>query len=105
MNLGHAEGLSVVAGVHREHLGDGEVGIDAALLQDDADALAHLRPTVRRVDAEHRHLARITCAVALEDLDRRGLSGPVRTEDGDALALFDGEADIANRVRIAVRLA
>ena len=105
MTSGHAEGVPVVAGVHREHFGDGEVRIDSALLQDDAETLAHLGSAVRRIHTEDRDGTRIACAVALEDLDRRGLAGAVRAEHGDALALFDGEADTANRMHVAVRLA
>jgi hypothetical protein len=38
------------------------------------------------IEAEHRDLAGITRAVALEDLDRRRLAGAIGSEDGEDLA-------------------
>ena len=96
--------MPVVAGVHGEHLGHGEVRIDAALLQHDSDVLPILAATARRVDSEDADCAGITGAVSLEDLDCRGLAGSVRTQHGQAFALFDREADAADGVHIAIRL-
>ena len=42
-HVGDGERVTVVAGVHGQHLGHREVGIDAAFLQHDADALAIAR--------------------------------------------------------------
>ena len=101
-HVGDCEGMAVVAGVHREHLGDREVRLDAALLQHDADALTQFGAAVRGVHAEHRDVARIARAVALEDLDRRGLASTVGAEHSNTLALVDREADAVHRMHLAV---
>ncbi len=55
-------------------------------LQDDADAGLPLGGRPGRVVPEHRHVAAVPAAVALEDLDRRRLAGPVRPEQREHLA-------------------
>ena len=83
----HADGLT-----HRVHR------IELALLEHEPDPLA---PCARRpsgIDAEHRHLAGGTGAVALEDLDRGGLARAVRAEQPEDLALADFEIDPLHRL-------
>ena len=76
-----SRGCSVVAGEHAVRLGDGEVRPELRVLQDDADPLAE---TARRARAGSKPSTSTSppsrCAVALEDLDRRGLAGAVRPE-------------------------
>ncbi len=68
-----------------------------------------LRPqrvaVLRRVEAQHAHGAGIGPAVALEDLDGRGLAGAVGPEQAEQLtaAHLEGHAgeDLAGAVRLA----
>ncbi len=87
------------------HLAHGQRRRQLRRLQHDADPLAQRRAAVLRVDAEHRHVAAVARAVALEDLDRRRLAGAVRAEQAEHLALLDGEADPRDRLDVAVALA
>ena len=96
---------AVVAGVEAERLAHGQVGIEAAALQDDADPLAPGAAAVLRVLAQHRDLPAAALAVALEDLDRRRLAGPVGAEEGKDLARPHLEVDAANRLELAIALA
>ena len=97
--------MLVVAGEHRVRLRDRERWAELRLLQHDADALAERGDGTRRVEAEDVHLAAVARAVALEDLDRRRLAGAVRAEQAEDLALPDLEADAAQGLLLAVRLA
>ena len=81
-----------------------EVRPELRLLQHDADALPELAAGALRIVAEHRHLARVARAVALEDLDGRRLPGAVRAEQPEDLALLDLEVDALDRCERAVRL-
>ena len=95
----------VEAGVHLEHLARGEIRVEAARLQHDADARPELRAAVGRIEAEHADVAAVALAVPLEDLDRRRLARAVRSEDRQHFALGDAEAEVANGGDTAVRLA
>src|SRR5438874_2717511 len=95
----------VIAGERRMRLPDGEVGPQLRLLEHDADPLAEVAPRTPGIVPEHRHLARVAAAVALEDLDRRRLAGAVRPEQPEHLALLDVEVDAAHGLERAVRLA
>src|SRR5439155_12751152 len=85
--------LVIVPGEEREALAHGEVFVHRGRLENDADPSAPVARRLRRVRAEHRHRARVAATVALEDLDRRRLSGAVRPEQREDLALADLEAD------------
>ena len=100
-----SRGLVVVAGEHLVHLADGQRGGQVGRLEHDPDPLAQRRAAVLRIDAEHRHVAAVAGAVALEDLDRRRLAGAVRPEQAEHLALLDGEADAGDGIDLAVALA
>ena len=95
----------VVAPVHGEDLGHGQLGLGGGLLQDDADALAQRPLAVLGVVAEHAHLAGAARAVALEDLGRGGLARAVGAEEAEDLPGGDGEGDVAHRLHVAVGLA
>src|SRR5665213_1748915 len=53
---------------------------------------------------EHRHLAGVTCAVALEDLDGGGLAGAVGSEERQDLAALHFEVDPTECHEVAVGL-
>ena len=95
----------VVAGEQRDVLVDGQVRVHRRRLEHDADPLAPVAAGALRVDAEDGDAAAVALAVALEDLDRRRLAGAVRAEQAEDLALLDLEADAANGLDLAVRLA
>ena len=95
----------VPAGVHLEHLADGEVLLQARVLQHDPHALAHRALAVGGVVAEHRDLAGVAQPVALEDLDGGRLAGAVGAEEAEHLAGGDVEADAAHRLDAVVGLA
>jgi hypothetical protein len=73
-------------------------------LQHDADARPPVEPAVARVHAEHEGLAARAVAVALQDLDRGRLAGPVRTEQAERLALLEVERDAVQGGRASVLL-
>jgi hypothetical protein len=92
----------VVAAVHLQQLGDGEVGLDSALLEHDADPLAQLPGAGGRVDPEHPDLARTRGPVALEDLHHGRLTRAVGPEQAEHLAAHDLQAHAAHRLDLAV---
>jgi hypothetical protein len=67
-------------------------------LEDDPDAGPPLLGRVDRIDTEHGNVARRSRPEALEDLDRRGFPGSVRTEERDDLSPSDGETDLVEDV-------
>ena len=86
----------VVGGEEPQVLEHGQVREEVAALRHDAEATA---PGVRRargILAEHRHVAGVALAVALEDLDRGRLAGAVRAEQAEHLAGGDREGDAAD---------
>ncbi len=85
-HLVHLAAPDVVAAVHLDQLGHGQVALHAALLQDDAHLLAQLAGARGRVEAEHPSLAAGPGPVALEDLDGGGLARPVGAEQAEDLA-------------------
>ena len=98
-------GLRVVPGEHPVYLTHRQRRRHVRRLQDDPDPLAQRRAAMLGVDAEHRHVAAVAGAVPLENLDRRRLTGAVRPEQAEHLALLDGEADAADGFDLAVALA
>ena len=71
-------------------------------LEDHAGAGPPVLVGVRRVLAEHRHLAGGADPEALQDLDRGGLARAVRPEQADHLAGADVEVDTGEHVVVAV---
>lgn len=67
--------------------------------------LAQLTGTVRGVEAEHAHAARVARAVPLEDLGRGRLPRSVRPEQAEDLTDRHREAHTTKRLEVAVRLA
>ena len=106
-DLGHAQGRRVVAGVAGDGLAHGQVRLDRDVLQDQPGPLAQLASTgpIAWVKAEHFDRAAIAGPESLQDLQRGGLAGPVRPEQGDDLALLDAKADVAHGLHRAVALA
>ena len=97
--------VRVVAGVHGEDLGDGQVTVDPRGLQHDTDVRLQRLAFVARVVPEHRHLALVPMAEALQDLDRRRLAGAVRPQQREDLAPGDLEVHPVDRLQGPVRLA
>ena len=98
-----ARGVAVVAGVERRAISrtvryGGRGGSSAARSR---SARATRAPATLRVLAEHADLAAAALAVALEDLDRRRLAGPVGAEEGEDLAGIDLEVDAAHRLEVS----
>ena len=85
-------------------LADRQPRPELGLLQDDADPLPERPLRAARVEAEHRHLARVALPVALQDLDGRRLAGSVRPQQAEDLARGDLEVDPTNRLDAVVRL-
>ena len=94
----------IQARVHHHRLTNGQIRLDASRLEDDPDPRPKARALRRRVAAENLHFARVTRAVALEDLDRRRLPGTVRTQQRKDLADRDLEINPAHRLNRPVRL-
>ena len=96
---------AVIAAVHLDQLRDRQVVLHAALLEHDSDALVELALGVRRVHAQHSHVAVAAFAVALEDLDDRCLARPVWSQQTEHLTPRDLEANPAHSLHLAIRLA
>ena len=75
------------------------------MLEDDAHSLTEHSLAPPGIEAEHRDLAGVPRAVALEDLDRGRLAGAVRAEQAEDLALLDPEGDPPHRIVVTVGLA
>ena len=75
------------------------------VLEHDAHPLAERALAAPGVEAEHRDVAGVARAVALEDLDGRRLARAVRAEQAEDLALLDREGDPADGLLVAVGLA
>ena len=83
----------VEAGEVPDQLGDGQLAGLAGRLQDDADPRPPGSARLGRVVTEHRDLAGVAAAEALEDLHGGGLAGPVGTEQREDLARLDVQVD------------
>ncbi len=92
-HLVHRPGGGIEARPLGHRLGHGQVGVDGALLEDDA----HLGPQAPRtalgIHPEHADRAGVALAVPLQDLDRGGLARPVGPEQGEHLTPADLEVD------------
>jgi hypothetical protein len=100
----HAAGGGVEAREVLDRLAHGQVRVGAAALEHDADPAAQLGRAQGRVVAEHRDLAAVAVAVALEDLDGGRLARPVGPEQAVDLAAADRERQAADGLVGAVGL-
>jgi len=103
----HLVGISggrVVAGEVRDHLPHGQLGVLRRCLEDDADPGAPLAASLVRVDPQHRHLAGVLAAVALEDLHRRRLACAVGAEQREDLTGVNVQIDPVDRGEAAIAL-
>ena len=87
-----------VAGEEAVRLADGQERAQLRLLQDDPHPLSEPSRRLAGIEAEHRGVAAVAPAVALEDLDGRRLARAVRPEEPEDLALGDVEAHTAERL-------
>ena len=95
----------VVGSEQPQQLERAQARVEPTRLQHHADLRAEVLAVAHRVEAEDAHRARVGSAVALEDLDRRGLAGAVRSEQPEDLARADTEVERIDRARRSVRLA
>ena len=86
----------VEAGEQRKRLAHREQRVELARLQHETEPIAPRARRRRGIDAEHGDVAAGPRAVALEDLDRRGLARAVRPEKAEHLAGRDLEVDAAH---------
>ena len=92
----------VVARVELDDLGHGQLGLDARLLQDDAEPPAPGRARRLRVLAQDADLAGGPRAEPLQVLDRGRLAGAVGAEHREHLAGAHGEVDAVDGHDVAV---
>src|SRR5690606_4715360 len=83
-------------------LGHREVGEEAALLQHDAELRTVRTAIAVGVEAQHPRRTGVRCAETLEDLERRGLTGPVGAEKREQLPLPDVEGHAAYGFEVTV---
>ena len=88
---------------HQVLLG-GQPIVQRRVLEDDADAPAHLVRRRRDVQPRQPRASRRRLQQRAEDLDGRRLAGAVRPEEPEDLAGADGEPDPAHRLHLTVRL-
>ena len=101
MRLGRL-GRLVVGREEAQQLERPQAGVEPARLQHHADLRAEAAAVAHRVEAEHAHRAGVGPAVALEDLDRRGLARAVGAEQPEHLAGADLEVE-RRRPRASIR--
>src|SRR5205823_12593007 len=87
-----------------ERLERSHSGVEAAFLQHHADLRVQAPAVADRIQPEDPHRAAVGHAVALENLDRRGLPGPVRPEKSEHFAAPDRQAEPVDGVLAAVAL-
>src|SRR6266511_4300317 len=104
-HLGGVARVRVVAAEQRDDLLDAQLAVDAGGLEHDADPFAEGPLAALRVEAEHLDLAGGAAPVALQDLHRGRLAGPVGAEQGEALALGHLEVDPGDRLDLPIGLA
>ena len=98
-------GPAVVPGEHGDGLADRVDGVELAVLQDETDAVLPRPVGVGGVGAQHADRATVAVAVALEDLDGRGLAGTVGAEQAEDLATTNVQRRAADGLEGAVALA
>src|SRR6185503_340778 len=103
--LVHGSWRLVVAAVQLERLPNGELGLQVAVLKDDADPLPPGAPGIGRIGIEDADLPGARLPVALEDLHRGRLARSVRPQEGEDLPRGHLEVDAAHRFQLAVGLA
>ena len=93
-----------VAAIDRQVLADGQLGVQGVLLRDDAEASPDLRSVHRRVHAHHLERPVGDRGGAADHPHRRGLAGPVRSEEAEGFAGGDVEVDAVDRGELAEAL-
>ena len=95
----------VVIAVHADYFADREVRVDAARLQNDAQALAKVGAAVGWIDPEHSDVARTALPEPFEDLDRGRLARAVGPEQRHHFSLRNREIDATHRFDVVVAFA
>jgi hypothetical protein len=88
-----------------ERLPDLDAVGERRLLELAADAPSELLAVRARVQTQHADRAGIGRTQALEDLDRRGLAGAVRSDDAKDLVPLDAERQVIDGDDVTVGLA
>jgi hypothetical protein len=70
--------------------------INAGGLQHDTEPAPERLPLSFGVEPQHQDLTRVAPTVSLQDLDGRRLAGPVRTEQGEDVAVLDPQVYAGN---------
>src|SRR4051812_28763203 len=96
--------MRVVAAEEVQGLAHRQIGLDAGLLQHDADALLEGALQALRIEAKNADVTRRALAVALEYLNRGRLAGAVGAEQGEDLTARHVEVDAADGLALAVAL-
>jgi hypothetical protein len=100
----HRHRFAVWAPLRRNGFGHRELVFDPALLQDYPDPVEPGRLPVNRITPQDLYLPAIGASEPLDHLDRRGLPGAVRPQDGDDLPLRDLERDAVDSLDGSVGL-
>src|SRR5580704_1740024 len=95
----------VIASIELDELDDREHRRHGRFLKHQPHPLPEVAPARLWVDPEHGHGARVPLPVALEDFNRGGLAGTVRSQKAEDLSLLHREAHSADRLNRAVGLA
>jgi len=103
----YAEDFRTYAGLGLRHhrLSIEWARIEPAEGEHDPEAVAPPARPLGRILPEDDHVSAVAGPEALQDLDRRGLAGPVRTEEREDLAVANLEVDPSNRFAPPVGLA
>ena len=91
--------------MHPQHLGDGELAVDGALLEHDPDALAQRALAGGGIESEDADVAAGARPVALEDLGGGRLARAVGSQQAEDLAGRDAERDPPHGLEVAVGAA
>ena len=97
-------GVGIEGGEQAQRLGRRDLRKQPALLQHQADARLERRALAHRVEAQDADGALVWLAVALEDLNGRGLACAVRAKQGEDLAWLDRERQLVHHAAAAVHL-
>ena len=103
-HLIHGPGMGVVAGVHDNRLGHGQILFHSRRLQDNPDLLLQEPGLLAGIQPEHPHLATVAVPVALQDLNGAGLAGTVGPEHREDLTAGDLQVNTPDRPHVPVGL-
>src|ERR1022692_4681932 len=80
----------------------GEFAIDARMLKHDAELAADLDGAAGEIMAHHTRAAGLNRNQSRKNFEQRGFAAAIGTEEAEDLAACDGEADIVQRLAVAI---